>query len=621
MPAAETPLPYSRRRLTVALLDLVIVIGMLAAAFLLRFEFSVSDPHIALFPAAAPAVAVSYFACFYVFGLYRGIYYYSSFSDLLNITKGVALAGLVTAAWILFARQGQFPRSILLLHPILAFLGVGAVRFGIRLGKTWLNMPRAYTGRERNVLLVGAGELGESLLRQIQKTPELNYRVVGFIDDDPAKWGMRVHGVPVYGGCSALRFVLGQKHVDEIVISVAARRGQLVAAVMEKLRGLERRPELKIAPSLDEMLRSPTQGMSLRKVKPADLLNRGVVHLDKARIGRFLEGKTVLVTGAGGTIGSELCRQAAQYGPARLVLLESHATSLFYADSALRKEGGPEIVPVLGDVRDQACVGRLFEEHGPQVVLHAAAHKHVHQIEENVAEGISNNVLGTYYLARAARKHGAEAFLLVSTDKAVRPRSVMGATKRVAELLVRGMARQGGTRFMAVRFGNVLGSSGSVLEIFQRQIAQGGPITLTHPDVTRYFMTVEESVELILQAAAMAKGGEVFVLKMGTPVKILDMARNLLLLSGLEPGKDIEIRVVGLKRGEKLDEELVEEPADCSDSEHPSIMVLRKDELPDIEARVLDLELAVRAAPPSGLVERLKELVPTFAPDAIHAAR
>ncbi|MBI4061261.1 MAG: polysaccharide biosynthesis protein [Elusimicrobia bacterium] len=528
----------------------------------------------------------------------------------------------MTLVAILFVRQGQFPRSVLLLHPILTFLGVGWVRFGIRLVKSRLNMPRVGAEKYRRVLLIGAGDLGESLLRQMLKTKEPCYKVVGFIDDDRGMWGKRIHGLPVFGGVNILGSVLERHHVDEIVIAIGSRRGEVVRFVIDALRDLPAKPELKIAPSLDEMLSARHAGSSLRRVRPADLLNREVVKLDMARIENVLKGKSVLVTGAGGTIGSELSRRVLQYHPRKLVLIENHATSLFYAESTLREIAeGSEIIPVLGDIRDQALIDRVFREHRPEVVLHAAAHKHVHQLESNVQEGVGNNILGTYYVARAAHQHEAEVFLLVSTDKAVRPSCVMGATKRVAEFIVKSFAGRGGlTRFVAVRFGNVLGSSGSVLEIFQEQIARGGPITVTHQDVTRYFMTVEEAAQLILQAASMALGGEIFILKMGAPVKILEMAKNLILLSGLEPGKDIEIRMTGLKQGEKLDEELVEDAGDCGDSEHPSIMILRSGgaAVADIESRIMDLEILSRTAGSKTLVEKLQELTPTFVPAPAH---
>ncbi|OGR85264.1 MAG: hypothetical protein A3J74_06140 [Elusimicrobia bacterium RIFCSPHIGHO2_02_FULL_57_9] len=609
------------KRLGIVLGDIGIVFVAYFLAFLLRFDFKLELGNFDLVRQTLPYLLI-YLIAFRVFSLYRGIYYFSSFADLLNITKAVAAAGVFTAFAVLFIRQGQFPRSVLLLHPILTFLGVGGVRFSIRLIKNHLNVPRVYSGNYRSVLLIGAGDLGESLLRQMLKTKEPCYKAVGFIDDDPAKWGMRVHGRPVFGGRKVLSHVLARHQVDEIVIAIASQRGELVRSVIEELRDNPNKPELKIAPGLDEMLRAPHAAVSLRQVRPADLLNREVVKLDMARIAHSLEGKTILVSGAGGTIGSELCRQVLRYGPLKIILIESHATSLFYADAELReKSANVKIMSVLGDIRDQALIDRVFKEHKPQVVLHAAAHKHVHQLEFNVHEGIGNNVLGTYYLAGAAHKHQAEVFLLVSTDKAVRPSSVMGATKRAAELIVKNFAaRPGRTRFVAVRFGNVLGSSGSVLEIFQQQIAKGGPITVTHPDVTRYFMTVEEAVQLILQAVAMARGREIFVLKMGTPVKIVDMAKNLILLSGFEPGKNIEIRFTGLKQGEKLNEELVEDSSHCDDSEHPAIMILRPDgvAITDVDKRMVDFEILSRTATSATLVGKLKELTPAFVPAPAH---
>lgn len=612
---------FSFKRLSVVLLDVAVVAGAYFFAFLLRFDLKLESANLFLIRQTFPFLA-TYLAAFWVFSLYRGIYYFSSFSDLLNITKAVAVAGISTAFAILFIRQGLFPRSVLLLHPILTFLGVGGVRFGIRLIKNYLNMPRNYAGKYRHVLLIGAGDLGESLLRQMQRTNEPHYKVVGFVDDDRGMWGKRIHGLPVFGGIKVLNSVLERHHVDEIVIAIGARRGEIVRFVIDALRDMPQKPELKIAPSLDEMLTAHRAGVSPRRVRPADLLNREVVKLDMVRIEHILKGKTILVTGAGGTIGSELCRRVLQYHPRKLVLVESHATSLFYIDAELRQMAeGTEIVPILGDIRDQALIDRVFKEHKPAAVLHAAAHKHVHQLESNVQEGVGNNILGTYYVARAAHNHEAEVFLLVSTDKAVRPSCVMGATKRVAEFIVKSFAARGGrTRFVAVRFGNVLGSSGSVLEIFQEQIAKGGPVTVTHPDVTRYFMTVEEAAQLILQAASMALGGEIFILKMGAPVKILEMTKNLILLSGLEPDKDIEIRFTGLKQGEKLDEELVEDAALCDESEHPSIMVLRPDGTASagMDGWIVDLEILTRTAGAKTLVKKLTELTPTFAPAPAH---
>jgi len=609
------PTPFSFKRMVVVASDVVIVLAAYVFAFLLRFDFKMSGENLGLIIHTLPYVLAAHLLTSRMFALYHGMYHYSSFADLMNITKAVFSGALMSAAVILFILQGQFPRSVLLLHPILAFLGICAVRSIIRQAKTYFKSRGLSSGESKSILLMGAGDMGEALLRQMKDAPGSPYEVVGFIDDDPTKWGMRIHGHPVLGGRISLRAILDKHPVDEIVIAIASKRGEIVRSIMEALENRDPRPELKIAPSLHEMLKAPGEGLSIRSINPADLLNREVVLLDRARISQSLAGKVILVSGAGGTIGSELCRQVLAYGPTKVVLIENHATSLFYRDAELRqKTRGTAVVPVLGDVRDNGLVERVFLEHRPQIVLHAAAHKHVHQLESNLHEGVSNNLLGTHTMAAAADRFGAEAFLLISTDKAVRPAGVMGATKRAAELVVRSFARTSRTRFISVRFGNVLGSSGSVLKIFQEQIAAGGPVTLTDPRATRFFMTVEEAVGLILQAVSMARGGEIFVLKMGAPVRILDMAQNLIRLSGLEPGRDIEIKVTGLRPGEKLDEELVENSADVVDSGHPDILVLRPENgaPEDLDSLILQMELLCRNPDSAALMRALQDLVPTF---------
>lgn len=360
-----------------------------------------------------------------------------------------------------------------------------------------------------------------------------------------------------------------------------------------------------------------------RKIRPADLLNRRVISLDNEGIRRSIEGKVLLVTGAGGTIGGELSRQIVLHKPKKIILLENHATALFYRQEELREMGGGVAVSgVLGDVRDKPLLERLFREECPQLVFHAAAHKHVNLLESNIREGVSNNLLGTYHLARAAERYGVESFLLISTDKAVRPRCVMGATKRAAEIVVSNFAQVSKTRFAAVRFGNVLGSSGSVLRIFQEQIEKGQPITLTHQDATRYFMTVEEAGGLVLQASLLAKGGEIFILKMGEPVRILDLARRLLRLSGRVPGRDVEIRITGLKPGEKITEELIEGASGAEQSEHPDILVLRSENghVDALAETMLSLELLSHGSGDGDLMRVLTRLVPTYTADPVHAA-
>lgn len=621
VPEMTNSAAVSRRRFAVMAGDLLVVLAAYTVAFLLRFDFAWSDYYVSIFVRTAPMVALSYLASAYYFGLNRGLRHYASFGDIVNVAKAAGVAALIQSTFILAYTQGRFPRSILLMTPMLTLGGVAGVHALVRYAKSLWQTRGASELPARTVVIVGADNLGELVYRQMRTEDEVNYRIVAFFDEDQDKWGMRLHGVPVVGGLAKLSDYLGRRPVDEVIVAVSAARGQVVAGVAQALAGLKTRPVIKFAPSLDEMLRSPAAGANPRRVQPADLLNRKEVRLDLARISRSIEGKVVLVTGAGGTIGGELCRQAVSYRPRKIVLVDNHATALFYRENEVReKMPGVEVVGVLGNIRDQALLDRVFGQHKPQVVFHAAAHKHVLQLESNVQEGVSNNIIGTHRVASAADKHGAEVFLLISTDKAVRPSCVMGATKRAAEMVVTDLARRSKTRFVAVRFGNVLGSSGSVLKIFQEQIELGRAITITHPDVTRFFMTVEEAVGLVLQAGAMAKGGEVFVLRMGEPVRIMDMARNLILLSGLEPGRDVEIRITGLKTGEKLAEELVEDPAGQEDSEHPEIMMLRSENRPiaDLSQRVLELELASRGTDKPGLLRKLVGFVPTFTLDPVH---
>ncbi len=607
---------FSYRRVVFTLFDLALIGLSYAFALALRYDFAPEPSQVALLWRTMPSLLAAYLFSLYIGGYNQVFNTVATFTEIVDLAKPIAAASALHAAFVFALGGRESPRAVLVLQPLLAFLGVFGLRACARQARASLRSWRTRARQKRRVVIVGAGSMGEILLVQLLHHRETRFEIVGFIDDDPLKWGMRIHGVKVLGGREALAALLRRFPVDEIIVAIASRRGEAVKSVVHSLSQAKVKPAVKVALGLDQLLRPRSESIQTRLVRPADLLNRPVVRVDSEGIGRALGGKTVLISGAGGTIGGELCRQVLPFVPAKLLLLENHATALFYREAELRaaKIPGVEIVPVLGDVRDQDLLDRLFTSYRPQVVLHAAAHKHVHQLEFNVHEGIANNVLGTYRLAAAAHKHGAEAFLLVSTDKAVRPSCVMGATKRVAELIASTFARSSRTRFVAVRFGNVLGSSGSVLKIFQEQIAAGGPVTVTDPQVTRYFMTVEEAAMLILQAASMARSGEIYVLKMGEPVRILDMARNLILLSGLEPGRDIDIVFTGLKRGEKAHEELVEDPAGVEASEHPEIMRLGSEngQLPDLSRRMLELEVLMRAGDEAAVLERLQELVPTF---------
>lgn len=595
-------------------LDLLAVLAAHAGAFMLRGDLALAPADLRLMLLSAPLPAAGYLSASHYFGVHRGLQYNASFGDLLDILKAVGAAGALQAAAAAFLPEPP-PPSVLAAWPALALLGVAGTRAGARWASRYLSVRLSGAGRRRSAAIVGVGDLAELVYQNMRSDHACDYRVAAFFDHARARVGVRLHGVRVLSTVPELAALLRRAPVDEVVIAVERHdRGAALDRVADALQGLPRRPAVLVAPTLEEALKSPARSEP-RKVLPADLLNRRVIPLDAESIARSIEGKVVLISGAGGTIGGELSRQAARYKPRKIVLLENNATALFYSEMELRGQS-PDVPlsAVLGDVRDEALLAKLFQEERPQLVFHAAAHKHVHQLETNVCEGVSNNLVGTYQLASAADRAGVETFILISTDKAVRPKCVMGATKRAAEIVVSTLARRSKTRFASVRFGNVLGSSGSVMKIFQEQIQRGQPLTLTHPDATRYFITVEEAVGLVLQASTLARGGEVFVLKMGDQVRIMDMARRLIWLSGLEPGRDVPIRVVGLRPGEKIAEELVEDASGEEQSAHPEIMVLRAEnkELEGLAEAIRRLERLGAAAENEPMMRALAQLVPTF---------
>jgi len=534
-------------------------------------------------------------------------------NDLVSIFKAVIASQVIIATAILFIWHGGFPRSVLVIGPVLTIVFVGGIRFLIRATR---ELRYSMDTRDLpNVLIFGAGDLGESVLREIRRNKRQRYNVVGFLDDDASLWNQRIHGVPILGGRKVLDRVAAKYGVDEIVVAVNHSRGPLIKDLMALCAESGRRVQFRTVPTLEEHLSHKKAGFTPRKLEFSDLLPRKKINLDMAAVAGILSGKTVLVTGAGGTIGAELCRQVLRYSPARLVMLDHNNNAMFYIEKELVEAGhGDKLTAVMGDVGDEVLLKNLFGTYGPQVVFHAAAHKHVPLMESNVQEAVKNNTLATYALAEAAVKYKAERLLFISTDKAVRPSSIMGVTKRLGEMVVRAFAGVNGTKCMSVRFGNVLGSSGSVARIFQEQIQAGGPLTVTHPEATRYFMTVEEAIQLILQAAAMGRGGEIFVLNMGTPVKVAELAKNLIVLNGLEPGKDIEIRYTGLRPGEKMFEELFRDGDVRKDTGHDDIFMAMPEEN-DVELlkeQMSELRLLAELPDDGPLRDKLVELVPNY---------
>ncbi|MCR6656833.1 MAG: polysaccharide biosynthesis protein [Opitutus sp.] len=543
---------------------------------------------------------------------------YFSIPDLLRLiwamTVGFAALFIIRITGLM---NLTVPRGTLLLDYLLSIGGISAVRLGTRLYRERITRGR---GAEhvpmQRIAIVGAGDAGASLAREFINAPARGFKPVIFFDDDKSKHGKLIHGVPVFGAPESIVAVRPNVKLSKVVIampSAPAKRVRDVVLLMNR-QGYK----VETLPSMEELASGRVQASRIRPVEVQDLLGRDPVNLDSASIRKLVEGKVVMVTGAGGSIGSELCRQIAQLNPSRLLMVEQSEASLFLIEQELKETGlGAAALPLVGDILDEARVEYLFSRYKPRIIFHAAAHKHVFMMERQPAEAFRNNVLGTRNVAQAAARHGAEEFVLISTDKAINPTSVMGATKRLAEMEIQALQLQSTTtKFMAVRFGNVLGSSGSVIPIFKRQIAQGGPVTVTHPEVTRYFMTIPEAVGLVLQSSVLGSGGEIFVLDMGQPVKIVDLAKQMIELSGYRVGEDIEITFTGLKPGEKLFEELQHRDEEHIPTSHSKIMrFVSQGEGHGVRAeRLRELEMNLYRVPAIEVKAALKELVPEYTP-------
>lgn len=578
---------FSNRRFYIVLAaDLVIFIGAFFDAYLLRFDFHLEPFYLSQILYLLPFLLPGKVIIFFLFGLYQGMWRYTTVNDLFRLGEATIVSMLYyIIATLLISGFEKVPRSVFLMDGLLTVLMSGSLRLGIRFIYT-TSFPRFIhlgpifspnRGKQRterkSFLIVGAGQAGGKMYREMLENHRFNYQAVGFLDDDRSKWGRNLLGLKVFGGVEMLPEVIKGENVDEVLIALPTATGSQMRRILEICKDCNVR--YRTLPEIGAIIDGKVSIKNLRDVKYEDLLRRPPVNLDTQEISRYVQGKRVLVTGAGGSIGSELCRQITRFEPANLILIDASELNLYSIQMELLHElHFSRYQCILSRVQDLPLMDHVFSEYRPQLIFHAAAYKHVPMLENNPWEAISNNVLGSRVVMDLALKYGVERFVLVSTDKAVRPTNVMGASKRLAELVVQSL-QGNGTRFMAVRFGNVIGSSGSVLPLFRRQLEQGGPITVTHPDVTRYFMTIPEAAQLILQAGGLGKGGEIFLLEMGTPVKIAQMAEELVRLSGKEPGKDIEIIFTGLREGEKLYEELITHGEGIVGTGHEKIMVLR----------------------------------------------
>jgi FlaA1/EpsC-like NDP-sugar epimerase len=606
-----------RHRTTVkTLLHVAIFLFAYLGAYLVRFDWSISPENIGLIRHTIPAVLASKALAFLVFGLFQGWWRYVSLRDVLPIAGGVTFGSLIFWGVDAFLMtQISVPRSIYAIDWGLTLLMVLGARYLIRFGRETIGR-RSIDGGKR-VLVVGAGAAGQMIAREIAENVSLGMEHVGFVDDDRAKIGTRIHGVKVLGDHGRIAGICGEYDVDEIIIAIPSASPSVVRHIVEHCR--EVTATFRILPGIGDLIDGKVSVRALRNVDLEDLLGRDPVALDAELLERHITGRTVMVTGAAGSIGSELCRQIARRSPGRLILFEIAESPLFFLEMEMRENFPPlDLVPVIGDVRDRGRVEEVVRAHRPAIIFHAAAYKHVPMMEIHPVEAVKTNVLGTRIVAEAAAKFGVERFVLVSTDKAVRPTNVMGATKRLAELVIHNIAnREGPTVFVAVRFGNVLGSIGSVIPIFRRQLGTTGRLTVTHAEASRYFMLIPEAAGLILQAGAMGEGGEVFILDMGDPVKIVDLAKNLIRLSGKELGVDAEIVFTGLRPGEKLHEELIIEGEDVSGTVHPKVMKLIGDERmsPSWAKQLEELIVSAITGERRAVVEMLDGLVKGYRPD------
>ena len=601
----------------------------LVAAYLFRFELSLDSANIQQIQNLIIWIVPLKLIIFFSSGLYRGMWRYTSVRDFWLLAQACFLATVIIMVIILTINRFEgYSRAVFIVDGFLTFLFAGGVRIVIRFfyavrGNQMANIYSSASTQLTKVLIIGAGDAGEKILREIMDNYTLHYQVVGFVDDDVEKQGRTIHGIRVLGTVERLPKILKRESIQQILIAVSSAKGDQIRHIVDACQKCN--TSYKILPGIGELIDGRVSVKLLRDISYEDLLGRSPVHLNMKDIRSYLDGKTILITGCGGSIGSELCRQVVKYQPHNLILLDSSESNLFNIQMEMQNENYcRHCEAILGRVQDETLMNNVFEKYKPEVVFHAAAYKHVPMIEKNPWQAVFNNIIGGRVLMEMAVKHHVDRFVLVSTDKAVHPTNVMGTSKRVTELIMQ--CQQGNdTRFMAVRFGNVVGSSGSVIPLFRRQIEQGGPVTVTHPEVNRFFMTIPEASQMILQAGAMGEGGEIFILRMGTPVKIADMARDLIRLSGKEPDEDIKIVYTGLREGEKLYEELITVGEDILPTSHEKILVLRSNNYfngakNSQEARKYlyhELDELVKIAArhdAKGIKIKLKEIVPEYTP-------
>lgn len=602
-----------RRRTLLILIDIILVNLSVVGALALRFDFVLPKVYMDMYINNLLIITVLMLGANYAFNLYNSLWKYASIDEMISILLASFTGSIALYIISIFADSVQFPRSFYPMFALLNVTFIGGSRYTYRTLRRIKNIHiKDYAARSK-VLIIGAGKAGSMVIKELYNNPQIKKKPVAFIDDDIKKaWG-KIHGVPVVGTREDIGRIVKEKKIDEIIIAMPSSEKRNLKEIIDICK--ETRCKLMTLPGVYELIDGQVDIKMIRDVDVEDLLGREPVEVNLREICNYIEDRTVLVTGGGGSIGSELCRQIARFEPNKLLIMDIYENNAYEIQNELKhKYVDLDMEVIIASVRDKKRLEQVFNKYRPEIIFHAAAHKHVPLMESNPTEAIKNNVFGTLNVADMADKYGAMRFVLISTDKAVNPTNIMGATKRVAEMIIQAKDKQSNTEYVAVRFGNVLGSNGSVIPLFKKQIARGGPVTVTHPDIIRYFMTIPEAAQLVIQAGAMAMGGEIFVLDMGKPVRIADLAQDLIKLSGFEPNTDIEIIYTGLRPGEKLYEELLMSEEGLKETRHEKIFI-GKPIFKDMNQLNKELEMLnniLKEEEPEMIGTVIKKLVPTY---------